>query len=275
MAMPNFFIFNLDGYIRSTHASLLRITVYGYMLIFFFSRQYLLEFSLLPGEFWWPTGLAHLFDFLAPPLQYFNELFYFWLMAICLSLVGLFSRLSKALVFLGYLLLGSYDQHFGFVSFLEIPLTFLLFYCIFIKDQAWSLDRALFKRMSISENVEIWPLLCFQIFFVFLYVGSAYQKLASSGWQWIFGRGLEAFVAPFFIEPTLSWVLVLVSVFALILELTSPLIFVKKLTLIYLAAFVSFHLLSIRIFQVSNSIWILCLLTFLLTRSATYPRKVT
>lgn len=247
--------------IPALSASLLRILIYA-TVFYMFSKISNVGYSKLDSEFWSPTGLARLMDFLRPPFPHFEILEKVWYTALILSILGLFSKASKTLSFLGFITVGAYDQHFGMVIFSGALLTFILFYMIFFEDRAFSLDRLLFRRGNAFQVVAVWPVLSFQVIQIFLYVMSGLQKLRYSGLEWLSGEDFRYFFVSQMSDPFLSYFLIFAATFSLLIELTSPLIFWSKLRHFYLVAFLAFHILGYIYLHIQDEFWILGLLTF-------------
>lgn len=273
-AKPKFFMSLLSNFwnskISASSASLIRILVYGYVF-YCFSSATNIDYSRLPKLFWQPSGLGHFLNFFAPPLPAFGLLHQIWLLSLLCSCIGFLTRTNKILSFLGFVALGTYDQHFGWVSFHWIPMTFALFYLLFLEDGMISLDRFIFpkSRLNLKQplRVDAWPVLCFQSFHIFLYVASAVQKLHLSGWNWFFGGTFKAFFIPFVPESIFHQVGLWSSIAVFLIEITSPLLFTRKWGLLYVGLFASFHFLSAYFFYVQTGPWTVLLLTFLFSRT--------
>lgn len=251
--------------IPSRNASLIRILIYGY-IFYYFLKYPNTEYAKLDAEFWEPTGLARFMDFMKPPFLQFPALDFAWKISLFTSAIGFFSRTSKILAFIGFAIVGAYDQHFGYVTFSGIPLFVVFFYLIFLRDEEISLDRFIFKKNHVShETVDVWPVLCFQIFLIFLYMCSGIQKLRISDSYWLDGATLYPFLRDIIIDEFLVFSAIAGSILVLILELTSPLIFYWRAKKLYVFGFLVFHLLSYMLLHVQANFWILLLLTFFFT----------
>jgi hypothetical protein len=254
-----------DGLIPAKYASGIRILFYVYVFLFFFSYPNS-GYAHLSADFWQPTGLAHVFGFLSPPFSYFEHLNNIWLVSLVCSALGLCSKVSKVLAFLGFIFLGTYDQHFGLVIFSGVPLVFILFYLIFLQDQFYSLDRWVFQKLDLPAFVPAWPILCFQIFQIFLYVVSSLQKFRLTGVSWLAGESMRAFISAKLPEPFLSWGLMIAATGAVLIELTAPLVFNKRWGVLYILALLMFHVAGYWFLHVDDAIWCLVLLSIFVTR---------
>lgn len=271
-SIPNFFISQLstwfNGVFRASHASLIRILVYTTAFYYYLNYSNI-GYSRLDSEFWNPTGFAHLLNFMAPPLPIFSILEKIWLISLFTSMTGLLSKLSKIVAFLGFVLVGAYDQHFGFLTFTGVPLISMLLFLIFLNDDYYSLDRLWSKKKIYPYVVEVWPVLCFQIFQLFLYFGSAIQKLRSDTRSWHHGTTIHHFFSNHLQQPLLSYFLICAATFTLIIELTCPLMFSKRWVYLYMGSFLIFHLVSAYFLHVDISpFWIVGIVTFYFSSKA-------
>ncbi len=266
MITPSIFIYRIsawfNGLFLAQYASLIRILVYGY-LFYGFRDSSNIGYSQLDFEFWNPTGMARGMNFIAPPFAYFSIIEIIWKFSLLTCILGFLSRWSKFIAFVGYSIVGAYDQHFGYVTFSGIPLFSMLLFLIFLEDECYSVDRLLRKKEEAKKWVEVWPVICFQICLVSLYMGSAAQKLRLHESLWLNGSSIRYFFTNYFNEPALSFILIFCATSTVLLELTSPLIFTRKLRLIYTVSFILLHIFSHYFLYISSSsAWIVGILTF-------------
>lgn len=213
--------------------------------------------------FWSPTNLNGVFHQIAPPFAMYSNLDIVWKIFIVFSIFGIFSKVSKWIVFIGWLLLGDYHSHFGAVTFGLAPvLSLLLFFC-FIDDRKISLDHYLFKIQTPAQ-VSVEPLLLHSLYFLLLYNISGMQKIRMTGGDWISGESflpIVEHVLNLHIPQYFRW---LPGLLILTLELLAPLALFRKYTLVMSLLLLVFHIFNKLIFDIRSDFWAISLLMLVL-----------
>ncbi len=236
-----------------------RILFYLFLFFYYFQSNEVQGYLNLNEVYWKPTGLFNFLEFIKPPLELPGVFSVLWKSSLLFCGIGLFANYFKwpalvlSLFFLGY------TSNFYLFTADTIIVTYILLifsFCNF--GQALSLDKFILKNSkALGDSVPAWTIRFIQITYVACWFGSGIQKLRLSGLDWVFVNHLQFFTNTNPVGSLLPAEILQAGLgLTLILELSSPLIFYKKLRPLYLATMFGFHLVSMASLNLPLLAWL-------------------
>lgn len=212
----------------------------AFLLIFW--RQDSSGWADVSTAFWMPPAAVQHLEFPVLSGGLLRALQWTWKLALGLSCVGLFTRLSTtASCVLGVYLLGL-PHHFGRIHHRDaIVVLVLATLALSRSGDAWSLDRLVAKVRRGADSGALpmsgeyrWPVCLVQVLVTLVFFGAGVSKLRQSGLEWIFSdnvrllllerrRPLGLWVARH------SWLCRLIAGATVVGELCAPLAVVNRL----------------------------------------------
>lgn len=237
-----------------------RIIFFGYLFISELGSTELSGYLQLSENYWTPTGLFIILDFLKPPIEIPILFYYLWITSLLFCSLGIFAYFFKWIVlFLSLIFLGYFSNFFLYTAD-KIILTYILIVFTFCKfGRSFTLENIIFKKIqNISEVIPGWTIRFIQVIYVITWFGSGIQKIRISGLDWVFTNHIQFHVNKnpngFHVIETLSHLGLALS---LLLELISPLIFIKNLKYYILPMMFCFHLFSMITLQLPLAVWLI------------------
>jgi hypothetical protein len=235
---------------------LCRVIFYGTMLLFYLLTPVLFpswgwhenfsEWGTVSMVFWHPIWLFARFHIPRFSTEILTVVELIWRMALALSCIGLFTRLSTAVSFILGLYLFGLPNSFGKTHHLDTVMVFcFLVMAVSRCGDAWSVDRlirttrhraeSLAQRRTLSGEYT-WPVRTIWVVTSLVLFAAGFSKLRHSGLQWITGDTMAIYLvqANYHLtdaEPLTSWGLNLaqsprlshlLAAAAVLLEITFP-----------------------------------------------------
>jgi hypothetical protein len=256
----------LNGYLNikfpQKWVDILRIYYFGYLFFYFQDSQMLMGYTTLSREYWNPTGLFEFLDFLSPPFFLDSSVFIFWKLATFLCLLGFLTNFFKYVTLALTLFYVGYESNFYiftanyvFLSTFSILVTLLPFGSYYSVEGIW--------RRNKSVEASGLPIILIQLFYVNCWFGSGVQKLRLSGLDWVTVNQYRFYNQADLIgnSDLISGIMNFIVLFS---ELTSPLIFHKRLRFYYMLIFLIFHTLATFTFNIPITPWIVGMIFWLM-----------
>lgn len=179
---------------RPTNLGIWRLIFYG-TIFWFYSDADFSAWADVPDIFWHPIRLFGVFHSVVLPAETLHVLTIIWTIALGLSCVGLFTRVSTAASFLLGLYLLGLPHNFGKVHHGDAVTVFMMGILAFSRcGDGWSVDRviALARRPTSAQALHprysgeyTWPMRLSCVLMTLVFFGAGTSKLRTSGLRWI------------------------------------------------------------------------------------------
>ena len=261
-----------------------RLLFFGFLFIVYV-REDFSEWGSVSGVFWMPIWVFERFGLPAFNTEGLAVLQFWWKVALAMSAVGLWTRLSMAASFMAGAYLLALPHNFGHTYHFDALLVFVMgVLAVSRAGDAWSIDALVAAYRSphtdrpATSGEFTWPIRAVWVLMALVFLGAGLSKLRHAGIAWVLSDTMrttlvKAHYSLSDADPLVSWGLVLagwwwaprvIAALSLTTELFFPLALVSTRARAVLVPAAAGMLISIRMlmgptfggFLIANVFWV-------------------